>query len=114
MGLKDSLLVMASTSVKLVQNDRKRGLVLTEYTERIATMFFAQKCEEFGVQQPFGNAISVCKKIAFDIQEKTHKKTADINCPICNGTLTIDESVLDIGECGCPHCGSILEFRDME
>ena len=32
-------------------------------------------------------------------------------CPACNEEITLDESVLDMGEIECPNCGETLEFE---
>ena len=32
-------------------------------------------------------------------------------CPACNEELTLDESILDLGEIDCPNCGEKLEFE---
>lgn len=32
-------------------------------------------------------------------------------CPACNQEITLDESVLDLGEMACPNCGEKLEFE---
>ena len=32
-------------------------------------------------------------------------------CPACNEEITLDESVLDLGEIDCPNCGEKLEFE---
>jgi len=32
-------------------------------------------------------------------------------CPACNEEITLDESVLDLGEIECPNCGEKLEFE---
>ena len=32
-------------------------------------------------------------------------------CPACNEEITLDESVLDLGEIECPNCGETLEFE---
>ena len=34
----------------------------------------------------------------------------EVTCPVCGNTLTLEESVLELGSVKCPQCGELLEF----
>ena len=36
--------------------------------------------------------------------------TYEVVCPTCGDHISIDESLLDVGEINCPNCNEVLEF----
>lgn len=83
--------------------------------DRISTLWFSKRCEEFGVQQPFEDSIGKYRKAAFGAQEEVVDEIVTITCPACEGQIRKKFSELHPnGHVTCNTCGSGIQVNIRE
>lgn len=78
--------------------------------DKIATLWFAEKCEVFGVTQKFDSYVSEYRNAAFGVNDVVVEQVT-ITCPACGEEIVESRSVLIAnGFVVCKTCGNTIEI----